>query len=359
MKYNSLTYLFGIGLAVLMSACSQEMSELSQDTDGSVLITMSMEPFEGEIHTRTNLEGNKLVSGEKIRMKIICPNSKNWENGETWGSFYEFTCSGEGTSQVFKSNSSYEGQATTYIYTAQNTTGTRVFVSNNIRHTEQSNFFYADQSKENQFRNSDVIWAQGVRQTGAREVHLNFKHKVAKLNITIDDSGITPFTDGAILTLQGMPDIDGAEIVVGDYYADETFNGDNGNFYYKNKASCDYQNNGKVIGIEVIDDEKKRLLVHGMTGNPAPAGGEWNNAVFGTVENTGTYTAYHLSSKRYSLYVPPCELEEEHNAVFWIRDGERRYSVPLNLLKFEEGKCYNVTLRFGTTPEPDPTPETN
>lgn len=334
------------------------LSTVDNDGNDSIRITMSIDPFAGETITRTSLDGSR-ISGDQIRMRIICPNSNHWENGETWGGFYTFNCNSDAAIyQVFNSGSSYEGQSTTYIYTAQNTTGTRIYVTNNLRHTEPSNFFYADQSKQDQFIKSDIIWAQGVRQTGAREVHLNFKHKVAKLNITIEDDSTLPegaFSESAILTLEGMPDIDGAEIVIGDYYADETFNGDNGNYYYKNKASCNYENNGKVIGIEVVNDERKCLEVWGMTGNPAPAGGDINYTVFGTIPNIGTYTAYHPSTKKYVLYVPPCVLTTK--AVFWLRDGERRFSIPLEQLTFEEGVCYNVKLNFGEKPTPAPAPE--
>lgn len=357
MKRTHYIYILEAVLTMLITACSHEGTmSMTDDGDELIHITMSMVPFEGDAVTRTSLDGTR-ISGDKIRMKIICPNSKSWENGETWGGYHEFTCNNDAAvSEVFASSSAREGQSTTYIYTAQNTTDTRIFVSNNIRYTEPSNFFYADQSKQVQFIKSDVIWAQGVRTTGAREVHLNFKHKVAKLNITINDSDVEAFSNNAILTLEGMPDIDGAEIVVGDYYADETFNGDYGNYYYKHKASCSYEYNGKVIGIEVVDDTRKRLTVWGMTGNPAPAGGDNNKEIFGTVPNTGIYTAYHYGEKNYVLYVPPCTLSQ--NAVFWLRDGVRRYSVPLSILQFEEGVCYNLTLNFGTLPTPpSPDPE--
>jgi len=355
-KYNILFYILSLPLGGVgggfflvvgggfLSSCSQEVLTSGRVADSdSILVTMDMEPFAGEGSTRTSVTGEAFETGEKIRFKVICPHSQSHENGETWGSsFHEITVpSGNATAFVTGTIGAYESQATTYVYSAQNTTGTRVFVVGDWRYSRPSNFFYADQSKLEHFKKSDVVWAQAIRQTGAREVHLNFKHKVAKLDLTIDDGGL--LSDNAILTLEGMPDIDGAEIVVGDYYADESY--EEYSYNYKQKASCGYENNGKVIGIEVIDEEKKRSVVYGMTGNPSPAGGNSNGTVWGTVKNEGTYTAYQDpdNKKHYLLYVPACNLNpngEGKHATFWLRDGERRYSIPLELTEFKEGMWY-------------------
>lgn len=321
--------------------------------DGPVKFTLTMSPFEGEVQTRTTVDGTGFEANDKIRFKIICPNSKSHELGETWGAYYNITVpSGvnEETSffHVGDTYGSYEAQSTTYIYSAQNTTGTRIFVVGDYRYERPSNFFFADQSKIEHFKRSDLVWAQAVRQTGAREVHLNFKHKVAKLDITlVDDNSV--LSDNAILTLEGMPDIDGAEIVVGDYYADESYESD-ALFHYKSKASCSYENNGKVIGIEKIDETKKVSKINALTGNPYPAGGASNSGEYDKVPNTGTYRAYQdpNNKKHYMLYVPPCNLnpnnEADKNAIFWLRDGTKRYSVTLSQTKFEEGHCYKLNI---------------
>ena len=196
-----------------------------------------------------------------------------------------------------------------------------------------------------------MVWAQAIRQTGAREVHLRFSHKVAKLDITLRDDSLTrtegesvvahPLSDDALLTLEGMPDIDGAEIVVGDYYADECY--ENENFSYRQKASCSYENNGRVLGIEVLDEAYTRSSIARMTGNPTAPGGKYSQ-VYGEVANNATYTAYRVGPKHYLLYVPPCVLTQK--AVFWVRDGERRYSAKLSTTQFEEGKCYPVEVKL-------------
>ena len=46
------------------------------------------------------------------------------------------------------------------------------------------------------------------------------------------------------------------------------------------------------------------------------------------------------------MYVPPCVLEQK--AVFWLREGQRRFSAPLETLSFEQGRAYPVVLKFGT-----------
>lgn len=352
----------GVGGGCFLGVGGGFLSSCSQDalTDGfvaeadSILIRMSVEPFVGEGVTRTSVTGEAFEGGEKIRFKVICPHSNYHENGETWSSAYhEMTVPSDQNMSAWVTGTigAYESQATTYVYSAQNTTGTRIFVVGDWRYTRPSNFFYADQSKLEHFKKSDVVWAQAIRQTGAREVHFNFKHKVAKLDLTIDDGGI--LSDNAILTLEGMPDIDGAEIVVGDYYADNCY--EEYGYNYKQKASCSYENNGKVIGIEVIDEEKKKSVVYGMTGNPSPAG-TYNNTSSGTVPNTGTYTAYQdpNNKKHYLLYVPVCDLDpnnQGNHATFWIRDKEKRYSVPLELKKFEEGVWYKQKIKINSNNE--------
>lgn len=374
-KYGALAL-----VALLCCSSCQQEEEAPVPADETVRFTLSLSPFEGGTMTRTTVDGESFEGGDKIRFKIFCPNSTSHELGETWGSYYTITVpstlSQHGEVSFFASGTygSYEAQSTTYIYTAMNTTGTRVFVVGDYRYSRESNFFYADQSKIENFKKSDLVWAQAVRQTGAREVHFNFKHKVAKLDITIEDDGGV-LSDNTILTIEGMPDIDGAELVVGDYYADESY--EDYSYNYKTKASCSYENNGKVIGIEVIDEANKKSIVNALTGNPYPAGGASNSGTYAKVPNTGTYRAYkepnpasdpqHPNKKRYLLYIPPCDLDpgfepvhvdpsnpespmtqSEKRAVIWLRDGTKRYSVALDQLSFEEGKCYKQTIKISS-----------
>ena len=254
-----------LGLACALSACSDDMPPTeSAEAEQNVVLRLSLSPFANDPSPRSTLDGLAWEAGDGFRMRITCPYTTDHQNGELWSSGYHNLLfpTDMGATVVFGTISSNQSQATTYIYTAQNTTGTRTFVVNDYRYKRPSNFFHADQSKLDQFKESDVLWAQGIRQTGAQEVHLNFEHKVARLDITLDDSELTrqewdeevgalvdvadPLSANAILTLEGMPDIDGAELVVGDYYAPMTYEYEK--FSYREKASCGYTLNGKVLG---------------------------------------------------------------------------------------------------------------
>lgn len=351
-RFLMITLVFAGALAGLFLplGCTKAEGEAAQP----LRLRITMDGFDGEdVMTRTSDDGLSWEAGDKFRMKIICPHTNDHQNGESWGSsFYTITLNG---SQTYVSSSiTTMAQATTYVFSAQNTTGNRIFVVDKYRYNRPSNFFHADQSKLDNFKGSDVVWAQAVRQTGAQEVHLNFKHKVAKLDIWIDDAALVdesgqpvPFSQGAVLTLEGMPDIDGAEIVVGDYYADQGY--EDQNYCYRQKASCSYENNGKVLGIEVIEEDMRRSSIAPFSGGPAELGGQYSR-LLSPVANDAVYTAYCAGRVdgrlHYMMYVPPCVLEQK--AVFWLREGQRRFSAPLETLSFEQGRAYPVVLKFGT-----------
>lgn len=348
---------------LLLSSCNNDEISTSEENEskGVVTITSDIKPFDGDVQTRVNVEGNDFIDGDFIRMKIICPFTKEtergeWTDGNSYDSFYYLKRSGNNWVRVTSSDgfdisgtyspssspdftAYYEGQQTPYVFVATTWSEERRFIANDNLYDHLTPVFHADQTKEKNYRASDVLWAQTYMQTGAWNIHLGFQHKMACLNITINDAALTEkITENAVLTLEGMPDIDQAEIVVGDYYADASKN--NSGYGYRQKSSCSYENNGKVLGIAVNDEEAKRAKVAPMTGNPVP-GGEISSTV-ATVKNTGTYTAYKQGSKHYRLIVPPCELETK--ATFWLRDGNRRFKVTLDNMKFEEGKMYPVTL---------------
>ena len=299
-RHTLFTHSLILAATIAAAGCSGDDIDLLTPQDDGVTLKLSLAPFEGEPALRTSTNGLSMEKGDQFRMKVICPHTDDHQSGEVWGSgYYGFTIDDTGSTYI-SSGQSVEAQATTYVYTAQNTTGTRIFVVNNNRYTRPSNFFCADQSKLEHFKQSDVIWAQAIRQTRAKEVHLMFAHKVARLDITIDDEALTqtvdgvpqpyPLTDAALLTLEGMPDIDGAELVIGDYYADRGY--ENDIYSYREKASCSYENNGRVLGIEVLEETLTgRSSIATLTGGPANPGGA-NSRVVGTVSNTATYTAY-------------------------------------------------------------------
>lgn len=373
---------------------------MNQAEEHRVTITSDIEPFDGEMMTRVNVAGNDFIDGDFIRLKIICPFVSTGERGEytdgnSYDSFYYLKRSGSAWIRVVSGDgfdisgtyspsnspdiaSYYEAQQTPYVYVATTWSEERRFVANGSLYDHLTPVFHADQTKEKHYRASDVLWAQTFMQTGAWNIHLGFQHKMACLDITIDDSKLTqpnpdydpinpessptipaPISNAAVLTLENMPDIDQAEIVIGDYYADASKY--NSGYGYQQKSSCSYGNNGKVLGIAVNDESAKRAKVAPMTGNPTPGG--TNSSTVSIVQNNATYTAFKQESKHYRLIVPPCNLdpnnEGEKNAIFWLRDGSRRFKVTLERLMFEEGKLYPVTLKLGDVPQPDPEPEPN
>lgn len=350
--------------------------------------------------TRVNVAGNDFIPeishllddgktkvidspGDRIRLKIVCPFTETSQRGEhtdgnSSDAFYLLKRVGEAWAAVesldgYDINGDYavsgspvftsylEAQQTPFVYTAITWTEEKRFLArtsgtSNSLIDQYCNVFHADQTKEKNYLASDVLWAQTFRQTGAWNIHLSFEHKMACLYITTKVGDDAPSAN-AVLTLEGMPDIDQAEIVVGDYYADASKS--NSSYGYRQKSSCSKGNNGKVIGVAVIDETAARAKTYSMTGNPSPAGGNYNTngksegtPAWGTIPNEGTYTAHPVGGGVYRLIVPPCVLTS--NATFWLRDGENRYSVDLQRTEFKESELYPVNLTFTSGGSTDP-----
>lgn len=364
-------------LALLLAACSS--SDVAKEpVSHEFTLTTEVVPFRGETAaTRSNMEGTGFENGDWIRLKIICPFVDTSEYGEsTWGNSYDafFLLKRQGGGWTYLTSddhcditgsysysgspqigSFYEAQQTPYVYMASTWTEEKNFKTSGGTHVLQyCHVFHADQRKVEHYKASDLLWAQQYMQTGAWNVHLSFEHKMACIDFTIDDSQLTdpltfspsPLTDADIyLTLEGMPDIDQQEIIVGDYYAEKSKINSAGNFNYKNKHSCNFEYNGRVIGIGVNVDAANRSYAYPMTGNPNPA---YTKTYSGAeiVPNTGTYTAYKdpSNARHFRLIVPPCVLPEGQNARIWVRCGERRFMMPLERRDFHEGELYPVKV---------------
>ncbi len=341
-----------IGLGMLLAACSSADEEATTPKSGVLKLTTSVSGFENIAGTRTNLEGNAFVNGDKIKLKIICPYSPRTENGETnWGgssdSFWLLKWNGAWTTldkddeidisgQYSYSDGNnvfgqYEAQNTPYVYTASTWNENVIFLApndggSNSRYSQYSYIFHADQSEQKNYQNSDLLWTQTYMQTGSYNVHLAFNHVMACLKFYI--SGVT-LSDDAVVTLEGMPDIDQMEVVVGDYYAAASKS--NSKYGYKEKCSCEKAKNGLVLGVAAIDDSQKKAVVKSIE----------NTTSVTEITNTGVYTAYRNGDYFY-LIVPPCSLSA--NAKVWIRDGSARYNYTLQHTTFEQGKLYPVNI---------------
>ncbi len=350
---------------MMLAACSSDNGEQEEQTlpkTGKLTITSSVNDFEGEGVTRTNLAGDAFATGDWIKLKIICPYVSNTLIGETtwggsadalwllkWGGSAWTTLTTDdqvdisshysyGSNNVF---GQFEAQQTPYIYTASTWNENVIFLASNgssqTRYSQYSYIFHADQSQKADYLKNDLLWAQTYMQTGSYNVHLSFNHVMACLKITV--SGVT-LSSSAVVTLERMPDIDQQEVVVGDYYA--AASKVNTKYGYQDKCSCDYGNNGKVLGVAMVQESSVKAIVNPLSG-PLNVTRDSHHTTGTVVANTGVYTAYYdSSSSAYYLIVPPCVLSDE--ATFMIRDGAKRYSYELQRTTFEQGKQYSVTI---------------
>lgn len=337
--------------ALILTGCAAD--EISSDVvpQETLQISTSVENFEGEAITRTLIDGTAFENGDKIKLKIICPNSNSVELGEsTYGASFDgfwllkwntdkwttltkddgYDINGDYSPSASPDiYARYLAQPTMYVFTAQTWSEEQIFLTGNgIRVEQYSNVFHADQSKVENYKASDLMWGQTIMQTGSYNIHLSFKHVMSALKITIvdSDSNSPVVLNNPVMTIDGMPDIDQCEVVVGDYYAIKGKDVNSTAFGYKNKHQCTGKNeNGVVIGVAQINS---------------------SNATTSAIDvsKKSTYMAYKVDNKTYRLIVPPCTLNEK--ATLWLRDGDKRYSLVLEQKEFKAGVLYNITMKL-------------
>lgn len=342
MKISKILY---ISMALMLISCSaEEITE--QQKKGVLSFATSIERFEGEPITRTNIYGDAFEDGDKIKLKIICPFSTHTELGEStysasFDGFWLLKWNKDGWTTLtsadgYDINGDYSPsngpnvferylvQPTPYVFTAQTWSEEQIFITGSGTRVEQySNVFHANQRNAADYKACDVMWAQTIMQTGSYNVHLSFKHVMAALKITIDDKNSSNNYDNAVLTLEGMPDIDQCEIIVGDYYAAKSKVNSN-NYGYQKKNACGNTENGTVIGVAQINSS------------------DATTKAIKSVSQTATYTAYKAGDNVFQIIVPPCNITD--NATIWLRNGEKRYSMKLDQTSFDAGKMYNVKM---------------
>lgn len=375
-------YLLYISSALLLAACSQEQ-EIRETGCELNSLSVSVEPYIGETESRANIAGTGFEVGDWIRLKLICPFAEETQTGETidngyYDGFWVLKYAG-GTSLTpltktdgcdlngdFVNSDApniqgqYLSQQTPYVFVAQTWNEEKVFHDGTNRYLQYSYTFQADQSKDDgsAYKKNDLLWAQQFMQTGTPNVHLTFSHKMAALKITIDDSELktqkvdaegnllyiqddqtegttvtanpvmvsAPISANAVLTLEGMPDIDQMEVVVGDYYAAKDCY--TTTYGYKDQASCIKDDNGKVLGVIVLNHSTKKAVTTPIASMP----------------QTGIYKAYHdVENSVYRLIVPPCTVTAP---VLYLRDGNRRFKVDLSQKEFVQGKMYNLPMKL-------------
>ena len=219
-------------------------------------------------------------------------------------------------------------QQTPYVFTASTWTEEKVFKIGGKMVVQYANVFHADQSNPANYKASDVLWAQNFMQTATDMIHFDFHHVMAALKITVADN--VTLSDKAVLTIENMPDIDQAEIIVGDMFAAKSKV--NSMCGYEEKHKCSAEENGKALGIGVNSN---------MTSSTTK---------FGDISQTATYKAMRRDNtkKEFQLIVPPCTITYP---VVWIRDGESRWKVTLGAKTFNAGYMYNITLNLQSQTE--------
>lgn len=379
-------------IAMTLHSCTNDDLTKDVSANSEITLTSDIQPFTGQTMSRANLDGNAFLAGDLIKVKIICPFASGTQMGEstysnsvdglyfmkaTGTGNWDYVVSSDGydldgdhyNSNSPKMSSYHQGQQTPYVFTADTWSEERSFVINKSMRVQQTNVFHHDQHLLKFHLASDVLWAQTIMQTGGTNVHLSFKHKMACLDITLDDTQLKklvyayneetqqyeptyvddPLSEDTHLTLEKMPNIDQCEIIVGNYYADEDIY--TTSYGYRQKYSCAYEYNGTVIGVNEIDENSGRSLLRVLPGCEQHGG---SNTTYSTrpITTDGVYTAYKIDKKHFRLMVPPCVLTE--NAVFWLRDGERRFSIELGRKEFKSSEMYPVTLNLITEIPTDP-----
>lgn len=334
----------------MLWSCSTDNIQESDNNLHGVSLSSSIVSFEGEQQTKVNLAGNGFEDGDMIRIKVICPYVSSQEAGEstyggTYDGFWVQKWRGSGWTSIpardgFDFNGDYQrsggssiigqvlSQQTPYVFTASTWTEEKVFKIGGKMVVQYANVFHADQSNPANYKASDVLWAQNFMQTATDMIHFDFHHVMAALKITVADD--VPLSDKAVLTIENMPDIDQAEIIVGDMFAAKSKV--NSMCGYMKKHQCTDDVNGKALGIGVDSTTVS------------------STRKFENIYQTATYKAMRKenTNKVYQLIVPPCTIT---NPVVWIRDGENRWKVELGEKTFEAGKMYNITLNLQSQTE--------
>lgn len=348
MKHNILLYI-SLATTILWSCSTDNIQESDNNLHG-VSLSSSIVSFEGEQQTKVNLAGNGFEDGDMIRIKVICPYVSSQETGEstysgTYDGFWVQKWSDSGWTSIpasdgFDFNGDYQrsggssiigqvlSQQTPYVFTASTWTEEKVFKIGGKMVVQYANVFHADQSNPTNYKASDVLWAQNIMQTATDMIHFDFHHVMAALKITVADD--VHLSDKAVLTIENMPDIDQAEIIVGDKFAAKSKV--NSMCGYKEKHQCTDDVNGKALGIGV----------NSTTGS--------STRKFENIYQTATYKAMRRDNtkKEFQLIVPPCTITYP---VVWIRDGESRWKVALGETTFKAGKMYNITLNLQSQTE--------
>ena len=226
-------------------------------------------------------------------------------------------------------------QNTPYVFTASTWSAEKSFVVGSSLYLHYAPMFRADQREAASYRSNDFLWGQNYSQTGPVHLSLSLTHVMASL--VIDVTGMDLAGKDALMTLEGMPDIDRQEIVIGNYYASKDKYGTA--FGPKEMELCTKADNGKVLGIGVINER---------TGHAVTT--PFSSLVDASGSHTGVYSAYRAGNNRFMMIVPPCDLGTGHEPVLTLRvdDGTdvKRYRMVLGKTEFLQVYQYTVNFKY-------------
>ena len=350
-----------VGVSLLNACSSDETTADDVQQLTAIRLTTDIVPMNGDNQTRVNDEGTSFLPGDLIRLKMITPYVNMGETGShTWSAtqdnFYllkwnsatadwdnkisdkGFDVDGNGSFGDNGPSLTYLPQQTPYVFTANTWSECVNYkIQSDVSRVEYKNVFYADQSTQAHYRSSDLLWAQTIMQTGTDNVRLSFSHVMSCLQVTIDNQSGTSLTD-PVVTLEGVPDIDLGEVVVGNYYSQYDVN--LAVKYGSGAVSkiTDKTENGKALGIASISSDGTAMNLVRFTTDATTEG---------KVSNTGTYIGYKYAENIYRFIVPPFTGSD---VTIWLRDGARRYESSLGAnFTFSPSQCYKYTF---TIPAP-------
>ena len=179
MKINKLLGWAFMALATITS-CSEDTDVLTQESE--IKLTSEITPSRV---TALEYQSTQIVAGQQVGVTIIGATTSH--NNVVWNV-------GENGALINTGDKVYygAGDATITAYHPYNSAWTS---------TSHSFSVNTDQSSEENYRNSDLLWATAASSKTENAVPLEFTHKLAKINVTLDPEENTMDLSGATISI--------------------------------------------------------------------------------------------------------------------------------------------------------------
>lgn len=177
--------LFGLALVTTvasLTACTNDAEEVLSN-ESEIKLTSEITPSRV---TSLDYQSTQIVKGQQIGVTIT--GAKAEHKNVAWTAGEDGDLNNTGT-PIYWSN----GEATIYAYHPYNANWTG----------ENHTFTVAtDQSTDNGYLNSDLLWAKNTGTKSQETVELTFTHKLAKINVALSSDDITDLS-GATISICG------------------------------------------------------------------------------------------------------------------------------------------------------------